>query len=365
MITKHGPHYWLDIRVNGRRIRRSLKTGERTLALGRALELTKKLRESGAGKGPMFDAFADQYLAWARTQKPASVRVEGGRLNWIKAFMARHNVVRLSDVTPLLVEQMRSELQNERIEKTRVKDGRGRATINRYCQILRGMFYKAEDWGLYPGPNPLKKVRFFRETPEVRPLSITDFKLILAAAKQISKQKYASPLQRILPDLIVFLANTGMRRSEALNLKWRDIREKTATVIGKGDKKRVVPLNWSALDILKRQPKTGDFVFDVPNRDQSNFPKRTFDQIRKKTGIHFYFHLLRHFFATSLLERGVDIVTISNLLGHSKAMTSLIYSHSDPARMRKAVESLVDTKADTRPADVIIVNPPKSLKRLN
>jgi integrase len=68
--------------------------------------------------------------------------------------------------------------------------------------------------------------------------------------------------------------------------------------------------------------------------------RRTIGQIRKATGIDFHFHLLRHFFTTALLEKGVDFVTIGSLLGHSKITTSLIYSHTDRERKKRALELL-------------------------
>lgn len=348
MIKKHGRHYWLDVRVRGRRVRRSLGTGERSLALARAHKLERDLRQAPVRTGPTFDEFADQYLAWARTQKPASYRTEASQLGWIRAFMVRRGVQALSGVTPYLVEQMRTELLAEK------KPPRTRATVNRYAQLVRNMFYRAEDWGVHPGPNPVKKVRFFRERPDVKPLSDADYAAVLEVARGIAAGKRASPIQRVLPDLVEFLANTGLRRSEALFLKWSDVRGGAATVVGKGDKRRQVPLNAAALGVLGRQPRAGEYVFDVPNWANSTALKRTFRAIEARTGIRFYLHLLRHYFATSLLERGVDIVTISELLGHSRAMTSLIYSHSDPARKRAAV----DTLADTRPSDVLgVVRP--------
>ncbi|TFH54250.1 MAG: hypothetical protein E4G89_00475 [Methanothrix sp.] len=48
-----------------------------------------------------------------------------------------------------------------------------------------------------------------------------------------------------------------------------------------------------------------------------------------------YLLLCWHYFATTLLERGVDIVTISSILGHSKMMTSLLYSHTDKGKRRR------------------------------
>jgi len=352
VIKKHGRFFWLDLRAGGHRIRRSLKTGERTLALARAHELARKLREGAAGRGVTLAEFADQYRAWARTQKPASVKTEESQLRWILAFMECRKVRLLTEVTPYLVEQMRTELLAER--------PRTKATINRYCQLLRGMFYRAADWGVFDGQNPLKKVKFFREAPEIKPLSRLDYEKVLAEAALISSQNRPSPVQRVFYDLIILAANTGLRRSEALGIRWKDIQDGAVIVTGKGNKRRTVPLNAAALEAIGRQPRAGEYVFDVPNRRQSNLLKRTFIRIRKRTGIHFYLHLLRHYFATSLLERGVDIVTISELLGHSKTMTSLIYSHSDPARKRRAVE-LLDTQGGQRPSDVITVNSRKLL----
>lgn len=64
----------------------------------------------------------------------------------------------------------------------------------------------------------------------------------------------------------------------------------------------------------------------------------TVNQVRKKGGVDFHFHLLRHHFATSLIEKGVDFITISEILGHSKMTTSLIYSHTDKGRKKRAVD---------------------------
>jgi site-specific recombinase XerD len=55
---------------------------------------------------------------------------------------------------------------------------------------------------------------------------------------------------------------------------------------------------------------------------------------------HFHLHLLRHAFASKLLASGVDVVTISDILGHGASMTTLLYSHSSPAQKRKAVDTL-------------------------
>jgi len=58
------------------------------------------------------------------------------------------------------------------------------------------------------------------------------------------------------------------------------------------------------------------------------------------TGVDFHLHLCRHFTATKLLELGVDIVTVGAILGHSAVSMSLIYTHTDEKRKKKAVDML-------------------------
>lgn len=94
--------------------------------------------------------------------------------------------------------------------------------------------------------------------------------------------------------------------------------------------------------MIARQPRGSEFVFDVPYRNQSGVFRRVTGAIEKKVGFPFHYHLLRHTFATRLLEAGVDIVTIAEILGHSRSMVALIYSHSDPTRKRRAVERIFD-----------------------
>lgn len=202
--------------------------------------------------------------------------------------------------------------------------GLDKATVNRYLQLLRGMFYRAIDWEIYNKPNPVKKVKFFREERERRALSHTEMEKVLEAARAVAG-KARSPLQKAFPDLILFAAHTGLRKAEVLNLRWKDVREDEITVIGKGSRRRTVPLNKTARAILDRQVNRGEFVFDIPNRDRKDLFRRTVAQIAKRTGIDFGFHDLRHNFTTVLLEKGADLVTIGSLPGHSKITTSLIY----------------------------------------
>ena len=96
------------------------------------------------------------------------------------------------------------------------------------------MYYKAIDWEVYQGQNPLKKVKFFREAPQSKPLTGNQIERILEASLKISK-KPRSSVQKVFHDSIVFALNTGMRKSEILNLEWKDIRENEANPISSGE----------------------------------------------------------------------------------------------------------------------------------
>ncbi len=157
------------------------------------------------------------------------------------------------------------------------------------------------------------------------------------AAKNISTSPN-SPLQKNFYDLCILALNTGMRKSEILDLKWKDIKGDEVEIIGKALKRRTVPLNSTARGIIETQSKKDEYVFDLSNRHQPDLFRRTIGQIRKRTGVDFHFHLLRHSFTTRLIEKGIDFITVGELLGHNKISTSLIYSHTDKERKKRAVD---------------------------
>ena len=142
---------------------------------------------------------------------------------------------------------------------------RSNATVNRYFALIRAMFYKAADWGRFDGVNPVRKVKFNREYREIHPLSQDDITKILDAARKVAANPQ-SPLQVVICDMIIFALNTGLRKSEMLNLKWSSVHGDEITVIGKGKKVRTVPPNSAALKIPAKSSRLSEYVFIVPNR---------------------------------------------------------------------------------------------------
>lgn len=344
MITKRGNVWWLDIWVGHgktrKRVRRSLKTNERALALERARDVERELERGPAKKGLLLSEFVPRYLEWAKQTIPASYRTDKGRAEHIVSWMAEKDAHAMEDITPYIVEQFRADVcRHDRRQKDPSKTAK-RSTANRYCALLRSMFNRAKDWGAFEGPNPLSKVKFYRESDKARPLTDEDVVAIMNAAREIAKTP-ESPAQARMPDILELYLNTGLRRAELLRLRWQDYHDSLINVLGKGERRRDVPLNAAAEAVIRRQPKTSAYIFDLPNRHQPDMFRRTVARIRKLSSVsHFHLHLCRHYAATKMLMAGIDIQTVAEILGQTRLSTTLLYVHSTPERRRDAVRAI-------------------------
>jgi len=346
VIQKHGKFYRLDIWLGKKRVRRSLRTDERVLALDRARDIERELRTPKPA-GLLLAEFIPKYLEWARQTKPASAGTEKYRMPVIRDYFKGVGITTLEGITTYSVEQFRAYVMTRSVGHTDKKIGR--TTANRYLALIRSMFNKAKDWGEFTGNNPVSRVKFYREGTKIRPLTEAEVASVLSATDALAARKHATPLQREAPALFRFILNTGLRKSEALMLRWADIGDDAITVKGKGGKTRTIPLNAEAAAILAGRRHEGQYVFQIPGRTSNSILRKLTATISKNAGVPFHVHLLRHKFCSKLLAAGVDVVTISQLAGHSAYMTTLLYSHSNPRLQRQAV----DTLAGHRHADVL------------
>ena len=141
--------------------------------------------------------------------------------------------------------------------------------------------------------------------------------------------------------LIELIYSTGLRVSEVSSIKMGQINfdRSEINILGKGNKERVVVFNKKSkeklIDYLKKDRKliTNNSNYLFQNRFQGQLSTRSIQRILKKylnfSGINSKYstHTLRHSFATHLLEGGADIKVIQQLLGHSSAETTKIYTH--------------------------------------
>jgi integrase len=143
---------------------------------------------------------------------------------------------------------------------------------------------------------------------------------------------------RLFRLLVIFLVNTGLRRQEAIRLMSADVdfaKRLLALSHTKSKRVRIIPLNETAYQALR---EVGPSMFsaidmEIASRTFGKYVKRA-----KMTGFHL--HSLRHTFATNLIAMGVDIYTVSRLLGHSDIRTTMIYAKSNTDLLKSAVTLL-------------------------
>ncbi len=150
--------------------------------------------------------------------------------------------------------------------------------------------------------------------------------------------------------MIEVLYATGLRVSELIAVRPNDLHldEGYLTCVGKGDKERIVPLGQEAADWIRRYVRDGraqlakrgsPWLF-VNARDGGSLSRVGFWKVLKEYGVkagvtrELSPHVLRHSFATHLLERGADLRSIQMMLGHSDLSTTQIYTHVLEARLR-------------------------------
>jgi site-specific recombinase XerD len=150
--------------------------------------------------------------------------------------------------------------------------------------------------------------------------------------------------------ILEVLYASGIRRAElaSLDLGDVDLERRVMRVIGKGDKQRTVLINEAAAEAMRRylghRPRTNDDAVFVGRGGRRLGVRAIWSVVKtveKLSGLslHATPHVMRHSFATHLLENGADLMTIKELLGHESLATTQIYTNVSVEHMRKTYDS--------------------------
>lgn len=150
--------------------------------------------------------------------------------------------------------------------------------------------------------------------------------------------------------IIELLYATGLRVSELVNIKIKDIdmNNKTIKVLGKGSKERIVLYNNHTKDALSKylsngyhelNKKNNNYLILNKNGDKlsDRYVRNIINKLVRKAGLNIKIspHTIRHTFATDMLEEGADLVTVKELLGHESLNTTSIYTHITNEQIKK------------------------------
>lgn len=215
---------------------------------------------------------------------------------------------------------------------------RANSTINRHIEMLSKMFNLCIDNGLLE-INPCKSTHQLREENfKIRFLTKEEEKRMF----DVINAEYSS-----LKPIIVCALQTGMRKSEIFNLKWNQIDFKKGFIEilkSKSGKARKIPISKRLDEELRKLLilKSNEYVFINPQTQKPYVDiKKSFSSILEKAEIEkFRFHDLRHTVATRMVENGVDLVVVQEIMGHSNIQTTMRYAHPVPERKKQAIEFL-------------------------
>jgi integrase/recombinase XerD len=158
------------------------------------------------------------------------------------------------------------------------------------------------------------------------------------------------PLVRLIVNTLYY---TGMRISECLNLRLEDVNFKESVITvrnTKNKKDRQIPVHDELSPMLYdycknwRKGKRNPYLFSVNNARKVS-PDRVNRVLHKATqelkwNKHVTCHIIRHSFASNLVAKNINIVNIQKLLGHSNLSTTSIYTHTNMAELKNAVNSI-------------------------
>ncbi len=217
-------------------------------------------------------------------------------------------------------------------KKTRLAEKGSHCSITKEIAYI-GSFYKwGKRYGYLSGINfRIDRLPYKRPIPNV-----------LTFKETVSFIRAATPdIYRVL---FLMIYNCGLRLTEATQITWDKINMESSTirVMGKGSKERIVPFgNWLHAE-LKQLPENGKHLFISRKGQPIKDLRKAIDRAKKAAKItkRIHTHLLRHTFATHLLEEGVDLRIIQKLLGHAEIQTTEWYTQVSTNLKRQATDRL-------------------------
>ena len=214
------------------------------------------------------------------------------------------------------------------------------AILNRELSTLKHLFNYALVLGMVE-VNPVKGIRFLREhRPPLNLPAAADIMVLLQWCLA-PNPKTNDANDRLLYDLIVIAAMTGLRRGDVLKIRGENIdlgRRQLGVPVSKTGEVQYLPLNDTALRVLARRKRAG-FIFANGDTHFKDF-RRHFTRAKKAVGFTFRYRDLRPYAITEMLVKGADIRTVQDMAGHRHLATTERYLIIAKPRCRAAVQLL-------------------------
>ena len=289
-----------------------------------------------------------QYIKFEKRYSPHTVSAYQSDLDQFIHFLNHPEVTitHPNEITHHLIRNWMVELMNQQLTARSVN--RKIATLRKYFKFL------VQDGVI--AINPASKINT-PKIPKNLPVVVEDAKLTTMLN---SDEAFTDDFKGIRDKLIMeMLFGTGIRLAELLGLMETDVNtyEGTIKVLGKRNKQRIIPLNnelrlliGKYLELKKSENfNNNSLTLFVTNKGADAYPKLIYLTVQKyltniSTQNKRSPHVLRHTFATSLLNNGADLNAIKELLGHANLSATQIYTHNSVERL-KSIYKLAHPKA--------------------
>ena len=346
-IYQRGQSYWIRY-TDCEGIQRREPTGSKRLRdaqdllkIRQAEVVTGELEKISKIKNSSFFELATDYLNHSKYQKDYNNKLS--IVNMLKKYFDN---IPLKSFTVKMIEDYQTVLRDDEQSET---------TVNRKVAVLKHMFTKAADWNMTTEEMSklVHRVKMFKlDNERLRFLSEDEIQHLYTACdyvRHFKNGKTEEPKQKHLKPIITFALNTGCRKEEILSLKWKQVDLKHGFVNldkTKNGEKRHIPINETLNELLtglkEKCPEGCQWVFiDEKSKKRLIDVSHSFITAKKRAGIEdFHFHDLRHTFASHLVMGGVDITTVSRLMGHKSLKMTLRYAHLAPMHLSNAVNTL-------------------------
>ena len=284
------------------------------------------------------EKYVDKFLTYLKIEKEYSdmtIISYNESLNIFFSFLKVEHYHNLKEIDYKCIRNYLAFLYNKNYSKS---------SISRHISTLRSFFKYLIKEG-YIENNPMKLIsnpKLDKKLPKF--LYYDDMELLLNIPDRTEKLGIRDAL------ILELFYSTGIRVSEIVNIKLSDINtsSKTIKILGKGNKERYVLygqyleeilnlyIKKARLQILKDKKNNYLILNHLGNKITDRGIRNIIDSILKKGHLKYHIspHVLRHTFATHMLENGADLKTVQELLGHENLSTTEIYTHVTNERLR-------------------------------
>ncbi len=345
--------YRVDVRdITGKRIRRTFS--KRSDAIAFEAKVTNSKYNAGLVKNklksPSYSIYKalDEFELTKSDLRPTSIKKYGFVFSQLRLFFEAFDIDSIDDFTPSHASLLYKELVKEKLDPKGSTNRMVKAkpkTINFFLNTVRAFFRREVDKGtIKANPmNHIKNLRVEKKKPDYYTIGE-----LTAFFQQEMHQTYRNAFWGLL--------FTGMRFAELANITWDDIDfpNRLIHVRSKDDfrtktynSERSIPMNNDLLKLLRFiwKNKVSDIYPFCSSRGKILRERRLLDickEVAKDAGIksRAYLHKFRHTYASMLIQKGVSIQVIKELLGHSSVTQTEIYAHNRTDLLHPEVSKL-------------------------